>query len=191
MLPPLEAFDALIIMGGPMGVHDDAAHPFLMQEKAFIRAAIDAGKQVVGVCLGAQLAALALGAEVKANTQKEIGWFPVTRLPVVSGLLWDMPQELVVLHWHGDTFALPEDAVQLVRSEACEQQAFVWRDQVLGLQFHLELSESDIEVMLDYCGKELKTPGAFVQDRKSLLAGREQCGVLTLLLDSILSRFLG
>lgn len=190
-LPEVAAIDALVVMGGPMGVHDDAAHAWLAEEKAFIRACIDAGKRVVGICLGAQLAAQVLGADVKANGQKEIGWFPVFKLPVPSGLLWDMPQELVVLHWHGDTFSLPEGALQLVRSEACEQQMFVWRDQVLGIQFHLEMDAEAIDTMLDYCGKEVKEPAGFVQGRKAIREGAAACGDMMLLLDSILTRFLG
>lgn len=190
-LPDMASFDALVVMGGPMGVSDEGLHPWLAQEKMFIRACIDAGKRVVGICLGAQLAADVLGAKVYANAQKEIGWFPVFKMPVVSPLLWDMAEEVTVLHWHGDTFDLPEGAVLLARSEACERQMFVWRDQVLGVQFHLEMRREDVETMLDYCRKDVKEKAAFVQDRHAVLEGAAQCEGLGLLMDSILTRFLG
>ncbi len=190
-LPALDAFDGLVVMGGPMGVHDEAAYAWLAEEKAFLKACVDVGKRVVGICLGAQLLAQVLGAEVKPMAQKEIGWYPVFKMPGFFDLLWDMPDTLPVLHWHGDCFSLPEGAEHMIRSEACEMQAFSWKRQVLGLQFHLEMRAEDVDTMLDYCGKELKEPAAGVQDRKSLLEGKAHCETLTLLLDSMLTRVMG
>jgi GMP synthase-like glutamine amidotransferase len=191
-LPAMDAFDALVVMGGPMGVYDEAKFPWLAAEKAFIRAAIDAGKRVLGVCLGAQLAADALGAKVTANAQKEIGWFPIHKTGVPNQLLWDMGESQVVMHWHGDTFTLPSGALHLLKSQACENQAFLWRDQVLGLQFHLELSGEDIENLLEACGREVKVPAGFVQDRAAIREGVEPYAeAANLLLDSVLARFLG
>ncbi|MBY0407956.1 MAG: hypothetical protein K2Q01_09710 [Rickettsiales bacterium] len=192
VLPAQTDFDVLVVMGGPMGVHDEAQYAWLAAEKAFIRAAMDAGKRVLGVCLGAQLAADALGAKVSPHTQKEIGWFSVSKTGAVNALLWDMPDAQTVMHWHGDTFSLPEGALHLIRSEACEQQAFLWRDQVLGLQFHLELDAEGIDALLDACPREVREAKGFVQDRKTIREGVvEHAEAANLLLDSILARFFG
>lgn len=135
--PPLESFDALIVMGGPMGVYDEAEFPWLITEKNLIKTAMAAGKIVIGICLGAQLIAATCGAQVRRNTYKEIGWFPLTleapEDPVARALAG-----LEVFHWHGDTFELPAEAICLASSAACKHQAFRLGDKVFGFQFHLE-----------------------------------------------------
>lgn len=148
-LPQQEDFDMLVVMGGPMGIYDEADHPWLRDEKQFVRQSVDAGKPVLGVCLGSQLLADVLGAKVYANRHKEIGWFPVRFDPE----LYD--GELVVCHWHGDTFDLPEGAVRLAESAACKNQAYRFGDRVYGLQFHLEMTPSSVEGMIAACGQEL------------------------------------
>ena len=105
-LPSLSELDLLVVMGGPMSVHDEQAHPWLVGEKRFLTKAIQAEKKVLGVCLGAQLVAQVLGARVHRNPEREIGWFPVelTAAGQLSAYLAGFPQRLPVFHWHADTF---------------------------------------------------------------------------------------
>ncbi len=171
-LPTTDSFDMLVVMGGPMGVHDVAEHPWLVAEKALIKSAIDAGKYVLGVCLGAQLIADVLGAKVYPNIVKEIGWMPVAipdgalHKPVLAGL----NHAMTVFHWHGDTFDLPCDATHLMASGACRNQAFMYGSKVLGLQFHLEMTEQGINALIEHCGHEL-VDSPTIQDAKTLQAG--------------------
>lgn len=171
-LPAPAHFDALVVMGGPMGVYDHAAHPWLAAEHALVRAAVDAGKAVLGICLGAQLLACALGAQVRRNEQREIGWFPIreTAACAASGWAGIFDGEIEVLHWHGDTFELPRGALHLASSAACAHQAFAMGARVLGLQFHLELRPVDLNALIRHCGAEL-APGPFVQDADAMLTG--------------------
>lgn len=154
--PPLDSFAGLIVMGGPMGIYEHEQYPWLVREKAFLRAVVDREIPILGICLGAQLLADVLGAEVRANPEKEIGWFPVIRTPdIPESLRPVLPEELTVFHWHGDTFGLPEDAVRLYTSSACANQAFLYRDHVLGLQFHLETTRDSAAALIDNCRPEL------------------------------------
>jgi GMP synthase-like glutamine amidotransferase len=170
-VPKTSDFDRLIVMGGPMGVHDQDRHPWLKDEIAVIGEAIIAGKTVMGICLGAQLIAAALGSKVYPNGRKEIGWFPVTltdegrRSPLLKGF----PPELTVFHWHGDTFDLPPESTHLMTSEACANQAFNYRDRVIGLQFHLEVTPAGVDALIDQCGDEL-VRGPFIQTAWQLRA---------------------
>jgi len=169
--PPDPAdFDWLVIMGGPMGVVDEPQFPWLVPEKALIRASIAAGKTVVGVCLGAQLIAEVLGARVYRNPEKEIGWLPIelTAAGQASAVCGFLPPSLTVFHWHGDTFDLPAGAVQLARSAACAQQAFLYGGRVLGLQFHLESTPQSVAGLCAECADEL-VPGPHVQTAARML----------------------
>ena len=136
-LPAVHELDLVIALGGPMSVNDEIELPWLRAEKKFIREAIDNGKAVLGICLGSQLIANALGARVSANFHKEIGWFPVAAVPH-SKDAFQLPASVNVFHWHGETFEMPQGAVHLARSAACENQGFQWGRRVIGLQFHLE-----------------------------------------------------
>ena len=167
-LADLQPIDLLIAMGGPMSVGDEAEHPWLHSEKHFLRAAIARGTPVLGVCLGAQLIASALGARVCANPLKEIGWFPVQAVPTAAGS-FRFPAQCTVFHWHGDTFELPQRAVRLARSPACENQAFQLNRNVIGLQFHLETTPESARAMIEHCRSEL-TPGEYVQSEAELKA---------------------
>lgn len=161
-------FDLLVIMGGPMSVHDEAQYPWLPEEKTFIKNILGEDEdriKILGICLGAQLLAEALGAEVYPNRYKEIGWFPVelTKAGRAHRLFRDWPPSLEVFHWHGETFSLPEGAVRLFRSEACENQAFLYEDRILGLQFHLEVTPEIVAELLEKSAQDL-APGPYVQE---------------------------
>jgi len=189
-LPELGSFDFLIIMGGPMSVNDEAELPWLVQEKTFVRAAVAAGKPVLGVCLGAQLIAASLGAKVYPNRVKEIGWWPVNGLGgAVSG--FSFPASLPVFHWHGETFDLPPGATLLASSEGCVNQAFAVDGKVVGLQFHMETTPASAVKLVENCRDEL-VDGPYIQQEGAILATAapqyEQVnGVLTQLLDALTS----
>ena len=163
-LPDPEAFDRLVILGGPMNIHEEAAYPWLVEEQALIKAALAAGKSAVGICLGAQLLADGLGSRVYAGSHREIGWFPVrlTAAGQRTALTEGLPAVTTVFHWHGDTFDLPPGAVHLFESEACANQAFLLDNRILGLQFHLESTPETVQQLLTHCRDEL-IPGPFIQ----------------------------
>jgi GMP synthase-like glutamine amidotransferase len=170
-LPSQQDFDWLVIMGGPMGVHDEVEHPWLAGEKLFLSDAIKVGKTVIGVCLGAQLIAHVLGARVFPNTHKEIGWLPIalTEQGVRSDLLSGLPERFDVFHWHGDTFDLPAGSVHLARSEGCAHQAFLYQRRVLGLQFHLEATSESVAEIIAHGADEL-VPAKYIQSAERMLA---------------------
>lgn len=163
-LPALDDFDRLVVMGGPMSVGDTDAYPWLVGERALIAEAVAEGKSIVGVCLGAQLIAAALGARVYRNAHKEIGWLPIRLTEPARALdLCDgLPSEQTVFHWHGDTFELPPGAVHLAESEGCAHQAFLVDDRVLALQFHLESTPESVAAICEHCADEIQ-PARYVQ----------------------------
>ncbi|MCP4131494.1 MAG: type 1 glutamine amidotransferase [bacterium] len=148
-LPEAMDFDLLLIMGGPMSIHDEEEYPWLKQEKMFVKKAIRENKKVIGICLGAQLIAQVLGAKVFQNQHREIGWFPVTSREKF------FPETFYAFHWHGETFDIPEGAVHLAENEACTSQAFIYENRVLALQFHLESTGESVEKLLSHCSNEL------------------------------------
>jgi len=170
LFPEQEVFDLLIVMGGPMGIYDDSQYPWLQKEKDFIKRTIQADKPVLGICLGAQLIADVLGVRVVANEEKEIGWFPVTREQSVSGELESiLPEKQTVFHWHGDTFNCPDGSQRLYTSEACENQAFIYGDKVLGLQFHLETTPESRMSLIGHCRDELMS-APWIQTEKEMMS---------------------
>ncbi len=175
-LPAMDTFDLLVVMGGPMSTHETERHPWLAGEKAFIRRAIDGHKAVLGVCLGAQLVAEALGARVYPNGQREIGWFEIQRAAAVEGhpIGACLPPRLKVLHWHGDTFDLPAGALALAHSEACRHQGFAFGRRVVGLQFHLETTPETLDALIKNCGDDLR-PGPYVQTAEVMRRGIGSC----------------
>ena len=138
-VPAISAYDMLMVMGGTMNVYQEDKYPWLIEETQAIREAVEAGKAVLGVCLGGQLLAKALGAQVHIGVATEIGLTPITLTeageadPLFEGL-----PEVEVVEWHDDTFDIPAGAVALARSEGCAHQAFRFGQQVYGLQFHPE-----------------------------------------------------
>jgi GMP synthase-like glutamine amidotransferase len=186
-LPPQEAFDWLVVMGGPMNIYEHDRYPWLVSEKRFLRAAIDRGAVVLGVCLGAQLAADVLGGPVTRNRQPEIGWFPVSLTAEARGsaVFGVLPERFLAFHWHGDTFAIPPGAVRMAESEACANQAFVFGDRVVGLQFHLDYSLAGMQRMVQHCGAEL-VHGPTIQTAEAFLAEPERAARTQELLDRLL-----
>jgi GMP synthase-like glutamine amidotransferase len=147
VFPDLDTVDALIILGGSMSVHDEAEFPWLKAEKEFIKSTIAQRKKIIGICLGAQLISDVLGGNITANHQTEIGWFPVSILDSNTTILEGFPKSFFVFHWHGETFSIPENAVRLMESEGCMNQAFLYDHRVLGLQFHLEVTDETMRAM--------------------------------------------
>ena len=171
-LPQPSDLDLLVVLGGPMSVNDEAALPWLAAEKAFIRGAIARDAAVLGICLGAQLIASALGAPVGPNPEPELGWWPIRRTAPpdpASTDLFDFPEELTCLNWHGETFGLPGGAVHLARSAACEHQAMQIGRRVIGLQFHPEATPDWVEAVLRHGGKSLPY-GPYVMPPNELIS---------------------
>jgi len=173
--PELAVIDWLIIMGGPMSANDSNAIRWINAEKEFISKAINAGKTVIGICLGAQLIASVLGAAVYANPHKEIGWFPVYSPDNATNLLFQEKNLPPVFHWHGETFDLPAEALLLASSEGCSNQAFLCGNKVLGLQFHFEVTLDTLQQMLtfgkeDIDGSRYTQPAEYILEQQSLIA---------------------
>ncbi|MHC1773875.1 MAG: type 1 glutamine amidotransferase [Lentimicrobium sp.] len=150
VLNSLPEFDLLIIMGGLMGAYEEETYPWLKTEKRLIREAIDSGKKVLGICLGAQLIASALGASVYKNDYAEIGFHPVRPINTCpSAFLPAVGEELCFFQWHGDTFDLPDGACLIATSAQVKNQAFTFGDHVTALQFHPEMDSKIIEGLLE------------------------------------------
>ncbi len=167
-LPDPRSIDLVIAMGGPMSVNDEREHPWLKQEKAFVKEAVDRGTAVLGVCLGAQMIASALGARVFANAHQEIGWFPVQAVSTDADV-FRFPPQATVFHWHGETFGLPPGAVHLASSAGCKHQAFQIGKRVIGLQFHLETTPETADQLIRHCRDEL-VAGEYIQTEQALRA---------------------
>jgi len=187
LFPAVESYDWLIVMGGPMSVHDEAECPWLIQEKEAIQATLHAGRRVLGICLGAQLLATVLGGQVSRGQHKEIGWFPVTAAPDAAGHplgdIFRKPSD--VFHWHGETFSLPDGATWLASSAGCRNQAFAWGGRVVGLQCHLEVTPESVNELIAHCREDLGT-GVYEQHPPVLNGEPEQFAAIRQMLDQLL-----
>jgi len=174
-LPAVNGIDILVILGGPMSVTDTTLYPWLSDELSFVRECISGDKTVLGICLGAQLIANCLGASIRVNPHKEIGWFTMQRDAALAGhpLAGILPENFDAFHWHGETFSLPEGAVPLASSEACANQGFIYHDKVLGLQFHLETSFEAAGLLIKNCRSDLDA-GPYTQTETDMLARPER-----------------
>ena len=154
-----------------MNIYDDAKFSWLAAEKRFLKEAIDRGKIVLGICLGAQLLADVLGAKIYANRHKEIGWFNIRKVKTAqeNGMVALFPDMIEAFHWHGDTFDIPDGAVHFLQSAGCKNQGFTLGERVLALQFHLEIAKSGAESLIIQCGDEIEK-GRFCQSPDTMLA---------------------
>ena len=164
----------LVILGGPMSVHNHEQYPWLREEKHFIEKAIEANMPVLGICLGAQLLADVLGADVYPMLHKEIGYYPVsmtaegTAHPITSAL----PHHFTTFHWHGETFSIPEGAHMIARSNACLHQGFTLGDHIIALQFHPEATFNLVERFVIAGESELEQ-GIHIREAASMLETAE------------------
>lgn len=163
-------YDLLVILGGPMGVRDRQRLPWLEAEAEYVGRAVAAGTPTLGICLGAQLIASVLGAEVRRHLHAEIGWHRVAPVGAGDSILAPFFGAAArVMQWHYDTFDLPQGAVHLARSDACEHQAFQWREHVLGLQFHPEMIQEEVGCVV---ARDAPLPaGPYVQQPEEILRG--------------------
>jgi GMP synthase-like glutamine amidotransferase len=188
-LPTLQDFDALVVMGGEMNIYEDRDWPWLKTERAFVSAVLTSGKPVAGICLGAQFLADALGARVVQNPEHELGWFPIEWTPeAITAYLPRLVEPSTVLHWHGDTFNLPDGATPLASSEGCSEQGFVIPGKCLALQFHMEVDPGLVKL---YVSSQVEWPvGRFVQKPDAINAeARKHCTQNRELLHGLLDKF--
>jgi GMP synthase (glutamine-hydrolysing) len=169
----MEGASGLIVMGGPMGVYDHPRFPFLSEEIRLIEQALKEEKPILGVCLGSQLLAAALGSPVTKGKGKEIGWRPV-RLKEAADedrLFGEIPRSFIAYHWHGDIFKLPKGSVSLASSELTEHQAFRYGESAYGVLFHMEVTEAMIQEMVGTFSDELFDAGL---DGKKIVEGARE-----------------
>ncbi len=197
--PSVEDFDWLIVMGGPMSVHDEKEFPWLSAEKELVVNAIAEGKTVLGFCLGAQIISASLGGQVTRNPHREIGWNPVEAIPFddevgmnaeqaqnpPSWIKSRMPDALMTFHWHGETFSLPPGAECLASSSACINQGFAYGDRVVGLQFHPEMEPEGIGKLIENCNAD-RIPGPYVQTGDEVFGKPEYFAVNRFFLEELL-----
>ena len=189
-VPELGSVDLLVVLGGGMNANDTARHPWLDVERRLIAQSVDAGRRVLGICLGAQLLAGVLGGRVRRNPQPEIGWFPVRKTAQGEGvgLFAGFPAAAQVFHWHADTFDLPPGAVRVAESDACANQAFVLGPRIAGVQFHPEMTPA-IAAGIVAAEGDVLPPGRWVQPPGDILADdkrfRQMQGWLWDLLDRL------
>lgn len=183
-------YDAFVIMGGPMSANDALDNPDVAFALDSVREFMDSGKPVLGVCLGAQMMALAIGGRVVQGDQAEIGWYPVYRSRERESLLDDLPEELTVFHWHGEQILLPPEARLLASSRVCDVQAFQWGERCLGLQCHIEVSEGSLTDFLRVFADEVEEGGPTVQSSMEMVEGFATHGdECELLLNRVLDRW--
>jgi GMP synthase (glutamine-hydrolysing) len=171
-IPAVLEEDGLVVLGGPQSAYELDRFPFLADEVKLIASALDAGKPILGVCLGAQLLAAALGSPVYRGREKEIGWFPVQLHVDLKGdrLFGDLGRTFTPLHWHGDVFDLPKGAAELGHSARTRHQGFRYGASAYGLLFHLEVTDELVRAMVAGFGDELAAAGI---DPAPLLDGLE------------------
>ncbi len=188
----LKTAPGLVILGGSMNVDQVDEYPFLSREVEWIQQALAAGLPTLGICLGAQLLAKALGARVYPNRVKEIGWYRVDLTPHADrdALFEGGGKRITVFHWHGDTFDLPPGTIRLAENQHCRNQAFRYGRSAYGLQFHIEMTQALIESWLDesaHCG-ELENL-EYIDPQKIRAQTLTELPVLEALAEKVLGRF--
>lgn len=174
-LPDVSAFDFLLVMGGPQSLSELDQYPYIRDEIKLVNQTIEKNKPVLGICLGAQIIAEALGAKTEKSPNKEIGLYPVevTKEGLDDPVFKLFPAKFDVMHWHGDMPGMPDGAILLAKSEGCPRQAFRYGDRTYGLQFHLEMNGGLIKDMMEHCAEDL-LPSKYVRSRDELLTADYQ-----------------
>ena len=172
-LPALGDFDWLIVLGGPMNIYQHEQYPWLVAEKVFIAEALLAGKKMLGICLGAQLMADVMGGKTGPNGQPEIGWHPVRLSPQgeAAPAFAGFDAVFDAFHWHSDRFEIPPGCQSLMHSEACGHQAFALGTQLVGIQFHLEVTAANLR---EWFALERPEPATYVQSSEEVLSAIER-----------------
>jgi GMP synthase (glutamine-hydrolysing) len=185
-LPKIDGFDFIIIMGGPQSMLQIEDAPYLIDEIEFIKEALKLNKCILGICLGAQLIAEALGAKTEHSHHREVGMYLIELLDEAKNdpVFKHFPSKFEAMHWHYHMPGLPENAVLLAKSEGCPRQAFRYGDRVYGLQFHFEMTESLLAGMVENCLSDLVQKGKYVRPVKEIL--ETDCSEINLKLESIL-----
>jgi GMP synthase-like glutamine amidotransferase len=166
--------DALMMFGGGISLTSPELPPWVAQEQSLIRSYVSEGRRVLGICLGSQILASALGANVRRNRHAEIGWHQIERVDgaQASGVASVLPERMTVLQWHQDTFDIPPGARRLFKSEACDNQAFTIDDRVFGFQFHIEANPKTVSTFLAV-SSHWKQEGPFTQSEAEINQGLE------------------
>ncbi len=193
--PKLEDITHIVLLGGPMNVYEEERYPFLRDEDLFIKEAIQRGKAILGVCLGAQLIAKALGAKVFKAPVKEIGWYDVslTKIGSQDPLFSYLPKTFSVFQWHEDTFEIPKSGKLIATSSPVSHQAFRYGEKVYGLQFHLEVTEEMIREWIEAYDEEFKGPQASPPSSKAAIMNETEIKIETYIRRgvSFLTKFFG
>jgi len=178
-LPRVEDFDLLILLGGPMSSDEEEHYHWLADEKRLVAEALGCDKRLLGIELGGQLIAQALGAKVRQLDSRQVGWWPLEQYPQAkrSPLGRMLPQHLVALHWHERVFELPDGAIPLYGSAVCDCLGFIWQERAIALQCHFESTAQSVESLLAACGDGLAASG-WLQDANVIRQGEGLCNVL-------------
>jgi GMP synthase-like glutamine amidotransferase len=162
-LPDIDEVDLLIIMGGTMSVNDEANYPWLKLEKRWLRRYLSAGKPAIGLCLGGQLIANALGASVSRNQHQELGWMDVGRVSHVPENYFQIPEKINIMQWHSETFEIPRGGVRLAQNNVCQNQMYQIGRNVLGFQFHPEMTPHALQLLIENEEDSAAFNGEYVQ----------------------------
>ncbi len=189
--PEIKNLNALVVMGGPMNVGDEAdEYAWLEAEGEFIKQFIQSGKKILGICLGSQMIADAMGAKVYRNQHTEIGWHIATvdQKNIPSGYKGIFPENFITFHWHGYTFDMPDNCTNFIRSEATRNQAFVYNN-IAAFQFHPEMTMQGVQKLVEHYEDVFDKNYPFIQSRDEILKTENYFEINRTLLFKFLDRF--